>query len=208
MFLFGRATFEDLSLKGYDIVAKAISSLGKNFELTFVGSSPGEHRKVEQWFLDNKYINRNQLTIRGYCSDPEELKMMFYQSDLVALPSRTEGFGLVALEAISAGVPILVSGASGIAEALREVEGGDTVIVESDEDADEWAQRIRRMSKESAKEREANAMRLRENYRKVYSWRTECARFRGMIENVMKNGELNAFTFFFTQVCLCYMLCC
>ena len=208
VFVFGRATFEDLSLKGYDVVAKAISSLGKNFELTFVGSSPGEHRKVERWFLDNKYINRNQLTIRGYCSDPEELKMMFYQSDLVALPSRTEGFGLVALEAISAGVPILVSGASGIAEALREVEGGDTVIVESDEDADEWAQRIREMSKESAKEREANAMRLRENYRKVYSWRAECARFRGMIENVMKNGELNAFTFVFTQVCLYYMLCC
>ena len=136
--------------------------------------------------------------------------MMFYQSDLVALPSRTEGFGLVALEAISAGVPILVSGESGIAEALREVEGGNTVIVESDEDVDEWARRIRETSEESARETEAKAMRLRENYRKVYSWRTECARFRRVIENVMKtaNGELNAFTFVFIQVCWYYMLCC
>ena len=210
VFLFGRATFEDLSLKGYDIVANAIGSLGKNFQLTFVGSPPGGHQKVEQWFLENTCINRYQLTIRGYCSDPEELKMMFYQSDLVALPSRTEGFGLVALEAISAGVPILVSGESGIAEALREVEGGNTVIVESDEGADEWAQRIIETSIESAKEREAKAKRLRENYRKVYSWRTECVRFRRMIENVMKtaNGELNAFTFVFTQVCWYYMLCC
>ncbi|XP_022808643.1 uncharacterized protein LOC111345624 [Stylophora pistillata] len=136
VFLFGRATFEDLSLKGYDIVANAIGSLSKNFELTFVGSSPGKHQKVEKWFLDNTRIDRNQLTIRGYCSNPEELKMMFYQSDLVALPSRTEGFGLVALEAISAGVPVLVSGESGVAEALKEVEGGNTVIIESDEDAD------------------------------------------------------------------------
>ena len=210
VFLFGRATFEDLSLKGYDIVANAIGSLGKNFQLTFVGSPPGGYQKVEQWFLENTCINRYQLTIRGYCSDPEELKMMFYQSDLVALPSRTEGFGLVALEAISAGVPILVSGESGIAEALREVEGGNTVIVESGEDADEWAQRIIETSIESAKEREANAKRLRENYRKVYSWRTECAKFRRMIENVMKtaNGELNAFTFVLTQVCWYYMLCC
>ena len=210
VFLFGRATFEDLSLKGYDIIANAIGSLGKNFKLIFVGSPPGEHEKVEQWFLDNTRINRNQLTIRGYCNNPEELKTMFYQSDLVALPSRTEGFGLVALEAISAGVPVLVSGESGIAEALREVEGGNTVIVESDEDVDEWAQRIIETSAESAKEREANAKRLRENYRKVYSWRTECARFRRMIENVMKtaNGELNAFTFVFTQVCCNYMLCC
>ena len=210
VFLFGRATFEDLSLKGYDIIANAIGSLGKNFQLTFVGSPPGGHKKVEQWFLENTCINRYQLTIRGYCSDPEELKMMFHQPDLVALPSRTEGFGLVALEAISAGVPILVSGESGIAEALREVEGGNTVIVESDDDVDEWARRIRETSEESARETEAKAMRLRENYRKVYSWRTECSRFRRVIENVMKtaNGELNAFTFVFIQVCWYYMLCC
>ncbi|PFX12454.1 D-inositol 3-phosphate glycosyltransferase, partial [Stylophora pistillata] len=187
--MFGRATFEDLSLKGYDIVANAIGPLGRNFELTFVGSSPGEHRQVEQWFLDNTGVSRNQLTIRGYCSDPEELKLMFYQSDLVALPPRTEGFGLVALEAISAGIPILVSGESGIAEALRKVEGGNTVIVELDEDADEWARRIREVSEEGAEEREAKARRLRDNYRKVYSWRAECERFKGMIEKVAKNAN-------------------
>ncbi|PFX22046.1 D-inositol 3-phosphate glycosyltransferase [Stylophora pistillata] len=194
VFLFGRATFEDLSLKGYDIVANAIGSLGKNFKLTFVGSSPGEHQKVEQWFLDNTCITRNQLTIRSYCSDLDDLKTMFYESDLVALPSRTEGFGLVALEAVSADVPVLVSGESGVAEALREVDGGNIVIVESDEDTDEWARRIRERSQESAEDRQANATKLRENYRKVYSWRTECANFRRMIENVMKttnDSELN-----------------
>ncbi|XP_022804733.1 uncharacterized protein LOC111341950 isoform X6 [Stylophora pistillata] len=189
VFLFGRATFEDLSLKGYDIVANAIGSLGKRFELKFVGSSPGEHQKVEQWFLDNTRINRNQLTIRGYCSDPEELRTMFYQSDLVALPSRTDGFGLVALEAVSAGIPILVSGESGIAEALREVKGGKTVIVELDEDTDEWARRISKMAKKSAEEREAKARRLRKNYRKVYSWRVECEKFKGMIAKVMENAN-------------------
>ena len=59
------------------------------------------------------------------------------------------------------------------------------------------------MSEESAEERKTNAMRLRENYRKVYSWRTECERFRRMIENVMKtaNGELNGFLFVFSPVC-------
>ncbi|CAH3137906.1 unnamed protein product, partial [Pocillopora meandrina] len=186
--MFGRATFEDLSLKGYDLIANAIGSLGKNFELTFVGSSPGEQRKVEQWFLDNTCINRNQLTIRRYCSEQEELKVMFYQSDLVALPSRTEGFGLVALEAISAGIPVLVSDESGIAEALQKVEGGNTVIVGSGEDKDEWARRIREMYEESAEEREANAVKLRENYRKVYSWKAECERFKGLIGNLIITG--------------------
>ena len=209
--LFGRAAFEDLSLKGYDVVANAIGSLGENFELTFVGSSPGEQRKVEQWFLDNTSINRNQLTIRRYCSEQEELKVMFYQSDLVALPSRTEGFGLVALEAISAGVPVLVSGESGIAEALQKVEGGNTVIVGSDEDEDEWARRIREIYEESAEEREANAVKLRENYRKVYSWKAECERFKGLIENVVKTtyGEPTSFNFSFCSLHLlkCYATC-
>ena len=74
VFMFGRATFEDLMLKGYDIVANAIGSLGVKFELTFVGSSPGDHRNVEQWFLQKTGIKRKQLTIRGYFTEQDELK--------------------------------------------------------------------------------------------------------------------------------------
>ncbi|CAH3039513.1 unnamed protein product, partial [Pocillopora meandrina] len=186
VFMFGRATFEDLTLKGYDIVANAIGSLGGKFELTFVGSSPGEHRNVEQWFLNNTCIKRKQITIRGYCTKQDELKEMFHQSDLVAVPSRTEGFGLVGLEAISSGVPVLVSDESGIAEALQKVEGGNTVIVGSDEDEDEWARRISEVSSQSPEERQTSAKQLRENYRRVYPWRMECERFKGLIEKVVK----------------------
>ena len=201
VFMFGRASFEDLTLKGYDIVANSIGSLGKKFELTFVGSSPGEHQKVEEWFLEKTCITRNQLTIRGFCSEQDELRAMFHQSDLVALPSRTEGFGLVALEAISAGIPVLVSGESGIAEALQEVEGGKSVIVESDDDANEWAQRIKEVSSQRPEERQTNAMQLRENYKKIYSWSTECERFKGMIENVVENK-----TGMFTKDSLSFLL--
>ena len=192
VFMFGRATFEDLTLKGYDIVANAIGSLGKEFELTFVGSSPGEHKRVEHWFLNNSCITGNQITIRSYCSEQAELKMNFFQSDLVALPSRTEGFGLVALEAISAGIPVLISGETGLAEALKEVGGGKCFIVESDNDAKAWAQSIKELSSQSPEERQTNAIQLRENYKKTYSWRIECERFKGIIQDVVEsaNGTL------------------
>ncbi len=187
VFMFGRASFEDLNLKGYDIIANAIGSLGKMFELTFVGSSPGEHRKVEQWFLDNSTsISRNQITIRSYCNEQDELKKMFHGSDVVALPSRTEGFGLVALEAISAGIPVLVAGESGIAEALQEVDGGRSVIVESD-DAGEWAQRIQQLSNQSPEERQNSAKMLRENYNKTYPWSNECGKFERMIQDLAES---------------------
>ena len=187
VFMFGRASFEDRTLKGYDIIANAIGSLGKMFELTFVGSSPGEHRKIEQWFLYNTCITRNQLTIRSYCNEQDELKMMLCASDMVVLPSRTEGFGLVSLEAISAGIPVLVAVESGIAEALEKVESGKSVIVESD-DAEDWAQRIQQLSNQSPEERQNNAKLLRENYNKTFAWSSECERFEMMIQDLLQSS--------------------
>ena len=180
VFMFGRGNFEDLALKGYDVVANAIGSLENMFELTFVGSSSGEHRKIEEWFLNHTSISRNKLTIRGYCNEQEELTEMFHEADMVAIPSRTEGFGLVGLEAISAGIPFLVAGETGIAEALLEVEGGTSVIVESD-DPEEWAERIQQLSRQSSEERENNAKLLRDNYAETYSWSSQCKRIERMI---------------------------
>ncbi len=184
VFVFGRVTSEDLKVKGLDIIAKAIASLGEGFKLTVVGSPPGKQRKIEKWFLKKTQITREQLTIRRYC-DQEELKGMFREADVVALPSRAEGFGLVALEAISAGVPVLISKHSGISTALQKVEGGSSVIV-TDQDPKEWARRLQQLSHQLPKDRSDNAIRFRENYRKVYPWKTECERFKLMIEDLLE----------------------
>ena len=186
VFVFGRASREDLVLKGYDIIAGAVGSLGEKFKVTFVGAPEGQHRSMEEWFLKNTGLKRKQLTIRGYC-DQNELKRMFYEADLVAMPSRTEGFGLVALEAISAGVPVLVTSESGIAKALQKVEGGKSVTVQSEEPK-EWAQKIKTLSKEKPEKRLVNAICLRENYNKAYSWSTQCERFSEMIGILMKGS--------------------
>jgi len=188
VFMFGRASFEDLTLKGYEIVANAIGSLGKMFELSFVSSSPGEHRKLEHWFLANTSICRNQITIRSYCNNQDELKMMFHESDMIALPSHTEGFGLVALEAISACIPVLVGGESGIAEALHEVDGGQCFIVESD-DPEVWARRIQQLSSQSPGEKEKSTKLLRDNYNKTYPWSKECKRFERLIQDLAENAN-------------------
>ncbi|XP_015747310.1 PREDICTED: uncharacterized protein LOC107327069 [Acropora digitifera] len=58
------------------------------------------------------------------------------------MPSRTEGFGLVALEALSADLPVLVSGNSGVGKALKKVPTGSYSVVNSEEPK-EWAKAIR-----------------------------------------------------------------
>ena len=186
VFVFGRGSYEDLSLKGYDIIANALGALGEKFKMTFVGSPEGQHRIIMDWFLQNTSITRRQLTVRGYCNQ-DEVKEMFYAADLVAMPSRTEGFGLIALEAISAGVPVLLTSESGIAKALEQVDGGKSVIIES-EDPNEWSEKIRTLYEKKPEERLNTASNLRESYNKTFPWDTQCEQFNDIILRMMSDS--------------------
>ena len=186
IFVIGRASYEDLALKGYDIIADAVGFLGEKFKMTFVGSPKGEFKNIEKWLLKETRITQRQVTIRGYC-DQDELKRMFNEADLVAMPSRTEGFGLIALEAISSAIPVLVTSESGIAEALTKVDGGKSVIVDP-EDTKEWSQKIRLLSEQKPEERHNTAVHLRENYKKTFSWITQCEQFSELILRMMEKS--------------------
>ena len=183
----GRASEEDRSLKGYDIIANAIGKLEKNFKLVFLGSPAGEQRKVEKWFIKETKIKREQLTVRGYV-DQKQLKKLIRTADVVALPSRTEGFGLVALEAISADTNVLVSEQAGISRVLQTIEGGNSVIVKSHDDPEDWADRIRQLSDQSLQERRERAVCLRKSYAKKYSWEEECQKLLSLIKKLVMTG--------------------
>ncbi|KAI8518067.1 hypothetical protein Bbelb_040840 [Branchiostoma belcheri] len=60
-----------------------------------------------------------QITLLPYGSQKDICKEMM-QAHLVLMPSRAEPFGLVGLEAIAAGVPVLVSSKSGLADFIHE----------------------------------------------------------------------------------------
>ena len=72
------------------------------------------------------------------------MKDLLCEVDMVIMPSKSEGFGLVALEALSAGLPILVGRNSGFARAIENIPLGSYSIVDS-EDPAEWAKAIQRV---------------------------------------------------------------
>ena len=170
---FGRGDPEDFGLKGYDIAAKAIAELDDNsYHLIFVGAPDGKQEAVKERLLQSGISNR-QLTVRKFLQCRERLRECFCEVDLCIMPSRTEGFGLTALEALSAGLPILVSGNSGFGDALRIVPSGKSFVVDS-EDPKVWAEAITVVRKKERPERLQETQRLQTSYEEQFNWEKQC----------------------------------
>ena len=171
--VFGRGDSKDFKLKGYDIAAKAIAGLkDKSYLLKFVGAPNGKEKEVTDEFLKCG-IPSSQLIVRGFVKSRDTLKSFFFEADLAVMPSRTEGFGFTALEALSAGLPILVSENSGLGKAIEAIPFGSSFLVYSD-NAEEWGKAISRVRQTPREIRLKEACCLREAYDKKYKWETEC----------------------------------
>ena len=172
--LCGRWDSNIFELKGYDVGAKAFADQELNrepYRLLFVGAPNGKEDEVAKELLKHG-IAKDQLTVRKFVDSRDKMKDLFCEVDLALMPSKTEGFGLIALEALSAGLPILVSGNSGFARALGDFQIGNFFIVDSKEPRD-WAKKIKDV-RETHGERLQEIQTLRELYGKKYSWENQC----------------------------------
>ena len=165
--VFGRGYAEDFELKGFDIAGKAVAAL-QDTRLLFVGVRDGKHEEIAER-LTECGVPARRLRVRGFVKDRESLSRLFQEVDLVVMPSRTEGFGLTGLEALSAGVPVLVSGNSGFGEALCSVPFGSSFVVNS-EDPNVWTAEITKMWAKDRKSLLEEAETLRHSYEKKYNW--------------------------------------
>ena len=176
MLIFGRGDKEDFELKGYNIAAKAFTDprlKKKPYQLIFVGAPQGkkEQEEVRERLL-HCGIAKEQLIVRTFIQNRDSIKDLLCEVDLVIMPSKSEGFGLVALEALSAGLPILVGSRSGFAKALENILHGHSCIVYSDDPA-EWAKSIEAVrTRHRMRLEEIKA--LRTSYRVTFSWNEQC----------------------------------
>ena len=197
--VFGRGDNEDFQLKGYDIAAKAIAELkDMTYKLVFVGATRGEEEKVAKKLVEQG-IGPSQLKVRRFNESREKLADLFCEVDLAVMPSRTEGFGLAALEALSAGLPVLVSGNSGFGEALKKVPFASSCVIES-ENPKEWADAIKAVRHKDREMRLEESNIVRGEYAKKFSWKEQCDKLVERMRNIIQEGQYKKL---FSAVNLC-----
>ena len=165
--VFGCGDEDDFSLKGCDIAGEAVALLPET-RLVFAGASDVMRNNIAEK-LKACGVSAGLVNVRGCVQNRGDLKRLFLEVDIVLLPSRAEGFGLTGLEALSAGLPLLVSKNSGFGEALSEVPLGSSFVVDS-EDPQVWAAAIENLWKKDRKVRLEEAKELRIRYEEKHSW--------------------------------------
>lgn len=128
--------------KGFDVavgVAKYIAATQCNAEMTFVG---GDLEEIQHHYAADyaALISNPALTFEGKVSRTG-LDDLYRGCDVVLMPSRYESFGLVAIEGMSAGKPVIALAVGGLKEVVTDGRNGYS-IEDDDQATDKCFARI------------------------------------------------------------------
>ena len=103
--------------KGLDILLEAIKRVRRDILVHIVGGAVIPGGDVRLPTADKRVVFHGWLTA-------ETLKTLYYEVDIVVMPSRWEGFGFVALEAMRAGRAVFAADRGALPELIVEGETG------------------------------------------------------------------------------------
>ncbi|MDX2379449.1 MAG: glycosyltransferase [Acidimicrobiia bacterium] len=114
-------------LKGPDVAIRTLAALDRrDAQLVIVGGASGEHGDVE---TDRAHALVDELGLhdRVHFVEPQPhhiLSTYYRAADVVLVPSRSESFGLVALEAAACGTPVVASAVGGLLSLVHDHQTG------------------------------------------------------------------------------------
>ncbi|MCB0407571.1 MAG: glycosyltransferase [Bdellovibrionales bacterium] len=118
-------------LKGFDLLIRAAEELSVEYpDLKVKISGEGEERESLQQLITKLHLEE-VVELTGEVESPLQT---YEWADVVVVPSRFESFGLVALEAMAQGVPVIVSYTGGLMELVEHGETGRIFTRDSSSD--------------------------------------------------------------------------
>ena len=118
--------------KGYDQVLESIHLLKEKYP-SIKYLIVGKYDAAEKQRIDNIIVRlslQQQVVFTGYIPD-EELSRHYQIADLYVMPSKKEGFGIVFIEAMLYGLPVIAGNKDGSTDAL--LQGRLGVLVDPDD---------------------------------------------------------------------------
>jgi phosphatidyl-myo-inositol dimannoside synthase len=107
--------------KGYDFILDALRDIVKKYpkvKYILAGSYETEEKKYIEEKIKRFDLNSN-IIITGFIAE-EELPNLFSMADIYVMPSVKEGFGIVFIEAMYYGVPVIAANVDGSTDALLQ----------------------------------------------------------------------------------------
>ena len=166
--------------KGIHTLIRALGKLGAEVRLTLVDSA-SSGSDARRWAHEAGCADRLELTGRV---ETDELVALYRRASLVVVPSRFEGFGLPAAEAMACGTPVVATRAGALPEVLET--GGAGVLVPVD-DADALAKAIRTLLEQPETRREMSA-RAPARIQAAYAWPAIAARTEAVYRETLSAG--------------------
>lgn len=132
-------------LKGFDLAIDAVAEIPAESRptLRIIGSPPPDgHTHVQELHDAVERHDMREFTVFEGAVRRGELAERLRAADIVLIPSHSETFGLVALEAAASGVPVIARAVGGLLEAV--VDGETGILIEGG-DPRAWAAAIERL---------------------------------------------------------------
>lgn len=158
--------------KNLELLVRALPQL-RRARIVCVGPQTPYARECER--LAARLGVGERLELRGYVAR-EELIALYREAAVVAVPSRYEGFGYAAAQALCAGVPCIVSDRT----SLPEIVGKDGAIAAID-DAGEWISMLEAALRGDWEQR---ASRIRASAIARFSWDTSAGEMERFYESL------------------------
>ena len=164
-------------LKGIDTLLSALQLLEQSGDMpahlcvSVIGGDPEKPLETRHAELDKLMVLCKELGLSDMVTflgrrAQETLHYYYASSDIVVMPSHHESFGMVALEAMACGTPVIASDVGGLAELVQD---GETGFLVPGGDPAAMAERLRCML--SDQELLARLGRQAANYAERYDWK-------------------------------------